>query len=196
MAVQNYINGVKPVQSNPEVLTVATYEIVGTDDIIWGDGTYFDVYVSLTPGLTLSTQLTLPDLPVSGPGYITVQQLIQREFRRAIISAPLGGTTINIYGQTPVANQYIPIVDISDTIMQGLSNSGNIQGDFTSAILGLNILFFPTGAANPTPDYIKVPSLNSSNLFQISGGTWNALLVYDIDVSIINVYDISLIAPH
>jgi len=180
-SVQSYIDNVNPVNANPDVLTAATYEFNAT---IPEAGTYFNVYVSLSAGLTLSTQLTLPNLP--SPGYITVEAIIQREFRRAIISSPLGGSAIPYNG---VTDQRIPISFIEDTIMQGLANNSNLQGNFASLLLGIQIAYFPGGISNPTTGYISVPSLQDSNEFVFipTLGTYEALIVYDIDVSILNV---------
>jgi hypothetical protein len=162
-------------------LTVATYEFTATNPVM---DTSFEVAVSLSPGLTLSSQLTLPNLP--SPGYITVEQLIQREFRRGILSAPLGGIALTLYPNA--IDQYIIISDIEDIMLQGLANNGTYQGNYASILEGLTITYLP-GGDNPTPGYIKVPSLQDDNLFNVTGGTWQAYLVYDIDVSILNIID-------
>jgi hypothetical protein len=188
--VQIYINGVKPENDNPFVLTVATYEfsnsmpsprIVNTTLV----GTYFNINVSLSPGLILATQLTLPDLP--SPGYITVENLIKREFRRGILRAPLGGTSVTL--NPAAANQFLIISDIENIMQQGLANNGNFQGNFASILIALQIEYFPGGLPNLTPDYIEVPSLDSSTLFKIIGSSWEAYLVYDVDYTILNVKD-------
>jgi len=189
-SVQAYIDGVKPENDNPFVLTVATYEfsnsmpsarVVNTTVT----GTYFHINVSLSPGLTLSTQLTLPDLP--SPGYITVENLIKREFRRGILTSPLGGTSI-ILNPDP-ANQFLVISDIEDVMLQGLANTPNLQGNFASVLIALQITYFPGGLTNPTPGYIAVPSLQSSTIFKIVSSTWEAYLVYDVDYTILTVID-------
>jgi hypothetical protein len=188
--VQVYIDGVKPENDNPFVLTVATYEfsnsmpsprVVNTTVV----GTYFDINVSLSPGLTLTTQLTLPDLP--SPGYITVEDLIKREFRRGILRAPLGGTSVILNPAT--ANQFLIISDIENIMQQGLANNGNFQGNFASILIALQIEYFPGGLPNPTPDYIAVPSIESSTLFKVMASSWEAYLVYDVDYTILNVKD-------
>lgn len=188
--VQTYIDGVKPENDNPFVLTVATYEfsnsmpsarIVNTTVT----GTYFNINVSLSPGLTLSTQLTLPDLP--SPGYITVENLIQREFRRGILTSPLGG--ISIILNPDLVNQFLVISDIEDVILQGLANTPNLQGNFASILIAIQITYFPGGISNPNPGYIAVPSLQSSTIFKIVSSSWEAYLVYDVDYAILTVLD-------
>lgn len=190
-SVQSYIDGVKAVNTNPQTLTVATYILQATDPVFIGVTNAFVVNVSLTPGITLSSLFTLPN-----NNTITVSQLIQREFRRAILSTPLGGLTINqLNNEVPpviVTNQAIPLGDISDIIMQGLGNSGIIQGNFISAIIGIEIIYLKNNV--DAGSYIILPSLNSSNLFNVN---LQAYLIYDIDIglglnpSIITVNDIS-----
>jgi len=186
--VQSYINGVKPQGTNGLVITVATYELQASDPVFGTINNRFDVKVSLTPGIILSSNI---QLPISNQ-IITVENLIRREFRRAIISAPLGGTIISISG---IEDAYIPLVDISDIIMQGLGNSGGIQGNFASLVLGLEIIWNPNGVRSAIP-YIQLPSINNGKLF--TPAPHEAYYVYDIDdnntaphSSIINVIDIS-----
>lgn len=180
--VQTYINGVRPINDNPNVLTVATYLVNGANLNM------FIVTVALSPGLTLTTQIE-----VANGSFLTVTQLIQREFRRAIISAPLGGTEINTgTDDSPVYNQYILVSDIERIISQGLANSGTYQGNYASILVSIQIDYFYN--SSPTPTYIvPVPSLNSNNLFY-QPPTFGALpqvqYVYDIDVSIITVQEI------
>lgn len=188
--VQAYIDGVKPENDNPFVLTVATYEFSNSmpsarivNTIV--TGTFFNINVSLSPGLALSTQLTLPDLP--SPGYITVENLIKREFRRGILTSPLGGISI-ILNPNP-ANQFLVISDIEDVVLQGLANTPNLQGNFASILIAIQITYFPGGLPNPTPEYIAIPSLQSSTIFKIVGSSWETYLVYDVDYTILNVID-------
>jgi hypothetical protein len=74
-------------------------------------------------------------------------------------------------------------------MQQGLANNGNFQGNFASILIALQIEYFPGGSSNPTPDYIAVPSLESSTIFKVVGSSWEAYLVYDVDYTILNVKD-------
>lgn len=176
-AVQTYINGVRPEGANPEVITVATYELSGTDPI-FGNGSYFDVNVSLTPGLTLSTNIL-----VSNGSYLTVQELIEREFRRAILQTPSEGTAVTI---STVTNQYIIVSDIERTIQLGLANNAQFQGNYAAILVGLEIEYHAQGSPTPTY-YVPIPSINNDNLFIVASGLIQAYLVYDIDVTMINI---------
>lgn len=176
-AVQTYINGVRPENDNPNVITVATYELSGTDPI-FGNGSYFDVNVSLTPGLTLSTNIL-----VSNGSYLTVAELIEREFRRAILQTPPKGTPVTIAN---VTNQYIIVSDIERTIQLGLANNAQFQGNYAAILISLEIEYHAQGS--PTSTYfVPVPSINDGNLFIVVSGLQQAYLVYDIDVAMINI---------
>lgn len=174
--VQIYIDGVRPVNDNPNVITVTTFTLDGLDD------SYFEVTVALSAGLTLAS-----NIDIGNGQFLTVTQLIQREFRRAIISAPLGGTEIGVGLDF---NQYILVSDIERIIMQGLANSNTYQGNYAAILLSLQIKFFLEGALDPTY-LVPVPSLQSNNLFETGDALPKARLVYDIDVNIIDILLVS-----
>jgi Baseplate J-like protein len=173
--VSNYIEGVRPITDSPNVVTVGTYELSNIDPI-FGNGSYFQLTISLSAGLILTTIITLAN-NVS----LTVNDLILREFRRAILSTPLYGTTIS-------GNQYILVSDIERVIQNGLANTANYQGVYASILVDFQLVYFPQDSdiANP---HILVPNLNDGSIFQYNA-TIDAnvlLVVYDIDVTMINI---------
>lgn len=120
------------------------------------------IVVSLVQGLTLTTIL-----PSVG---LTVTNLIKREIRRSIISIPPGGVNIGGVYQ-------IPISLIEQTIDEGLSASPYETGIYASILVDRYIVY------NSSNDPIILPS----GLSLIDGVSGNALIIYDIDYSNINV---------
>ncbi len=92
----------------------------------------------------------------------------------------MGGTSVTIGIN---ADQYIPLIDISDTIMQNLGNSGGIQGNIASLIVSLKIVYLRNGI--PT-DNILIPSITNSKIITTSS-QFLARLVYDINDGIGNI---------
>jgi hypothetical protein len=187
-AVQTYITGVRPVNDNPNVQTVSTYELAATDSVLGTSSNSFTLNVSLSPGVSLTTNILIP----SNNTYLTVSQLIQREFRRAIIATVAGGTTIAYSGYVSSSpaittpNQYILVSDIERTILLGLANSNTFQGNYASVIVAMELEYFYNGSGTATY-YVPVPSLQSGNLFQNVGGQYQAYYVYDINTAMVNI---------
>ncbi len=179
-AVQTYINGVRPVNDNPNVLTVATYELQDIDPV-FGDDSYFDVNVVLSPGLTLTTNIL-----ISNGTYLTVSELIQREFRRAILQTPVQGTTVTI---DDIEGQYIIVSDIERVVLQGLANSQAYQGNYASLLVSLEIAYHAQGDIESTY-FVPVPSLQLGNMFVLVDGAQQAYLVYDIDTTILHIAEV------
>lgn len=180
-SVQAYINGVRPVNNNPVVLTVATYGLQDIDPI-YGNGSYFDVNVSLSPGLALTTVIV-----DSNNVSLTVSELIKREFRRAVIATPLGGSPVNDgTALVPNINQYIVVSNIERLMMINLGNADNFQGALASVLVSVQIEYHAEGAVEATY-FVPVPSLKEGNLFTEIDDTLYALMIYDIDTSIINI---------
>lgn len=80
---QSVINNVQTYMNNNGVLPIC-YSVYGPTEIEFG-GT---VYVDLAAGITLST---IPADPVNNPLGLTVEQLIEREYGRALYKTPVGG---------------------------------------------------------------------------------------------------------
>lgn len=116
------------------------------------------VAVELTPNLTLST--FLPEFNM------TVELLIKREIRRAILKTPIGGNR--------VANvPYLFVSDLTDSLANGLSAKPGFQGLYATILLDWEVSF--TGG---TPNY-ELPN------HQLPSG--NYPYVYDIPYSSITV---------
>ncbi len=101
---------------------------------------------------------------------LTVTQLIQREIRRSIISIPPGG--INVGGVFE-----IPISVIEQTIDEGLSSSPYETGIYASILIDRQIDY--------NGSYIPIILPSGADLIDPSSG--NALIIYDILYSNINV---------
>lgn len=182
-AVQNYTDSVCPLNANPNTVTVSTYLFSSAVSSTQGDPGTFALNVVLSDGLTLNTLLSVPPNASNiNPG-ISVQNLIARELRRAIISTPLGGVRPFIGG-----SNYILVSTLEDVIMQGLANTSSQQGNYASVIVSLEILYYPGNTPTVTSPYVPVPSLITDgtngvpNLF-INGAAKSVYMVYDIDVT-------------
>jgi uncharacterized phage protein gp47/JayE len=151
-----HIAQVQPANILQKVNTSATYQV---PDII-------DVEVLLVQGYTLSTII-----PSIG---LTVENLIKREVRRAIISAPLGGT--NLINSSMVENSYILMSDIEQTLDLGLAASYTESGVYASLLIDRSVT---TGSSS---GQIVVPFGN--NTLDTFG---NSLICYDIVYANINV---------
>lgn len=162
-SVQDYIDSQKGINDNPHVITCSTYEIDG--DI--------EAYVSLSTGLELDTIISFPD---SSGGNLSIEQIVKREIRRAIISTPAKGSRINIDNFT--YNFYIPISGIESSVLSNINNSNTYQGTYASILTGLHMQYVSGGVASY---YIPVPSVQSGDIL-IEDEYRVAQVVYDIDV--------------
>ena len=171
--VQTYMNDVKGVNDNPNVLTVSTYGLKGADSDSGVTNGIIEVYVSLSTGITFSTVLSFP---AEAGGDISVGNLICKEIRRSIISAPTLGTLIYLTSDT--SDYYIPLSGIEIDVLNALNNNANLQGNYASIITGLFMRF---NIEDSYSYYIPVPSIQDGNLIQATGtGQYTAWCVYDI----------------
>jgi uncharacterized phage protein gp47/JayE len=120
------------------------------------------IAVTLVSGLTLTTIV-----PSVG---LTVSDLIKREIRRSIISLPPGGVDISGVFQVPISL-------IEQTIDKGLSASNYETGVYASILVDRDIKY------NGTYTPIILPS--GLNILDPASG--DALIIYDIDYTKINV---------
>lgn len=120
------------------------------------------IVVTLVAGLTLTTILPSVNL--------TVTQLIQREIRRSIISIPPGGVNVGGVYQVPISL-------IEQTVDEGLASSPYETGIYASILIDREITY----------DGSYTPIILPSGQDVIDSITGNALIVYDIDYSKINV---------
>lgn len=145
---ENYVLTVKPLFDQLYFNTVYTYVVNSTLD--------FNITnLVLIDGVDLTTVL---------PGFtITVSDLIKRELRRAVLSAPLGGTEIS-------SAYYIIMDSIQGTIYKGLNS---VDGKYAKIIVSFRMDF------NSLLNDILVPS--SVN------GTGAYPAVYDVNYTNINI---------
>jgi len=153
-SVTNYIQSVRPINNTVVVTTTETYLIPNT----------ITVFVTLIPGYTLST-----NVPTVG---LTVQQLIQREVRRDILSVPPGGITVD-------NAQVIPMSLISQTLDAGLSASAVQTGIYAGILIDRDVIY--NGNFQPIP----LPSIATNDLFDSGNGY--AKVIYDVQSSYSNV---------
>jgi uncharacterized phage protein gp47/JayE len=107
----NYVETQRPVTDSFTVSSVDTFTI--PNGVI-------NVGVELIPNTSLSTIL---------PGFtITVEQLILREIRRAVIQTPTGGNRVN-------GVPYLFASDIADTLGLGLSAKPGLTGLYATILL-------------------------------------------------------------
>lgn len=156
-AVDAYVETVRPVNDSVLVNTVDT-NIIQPSNII-------NVGVLLAQGLQLGTVISTYSL--------TVEQLIQREVRRAIISTQVGANIDPGNGL-----RYIYLADIVTTLNIGLSAVQGQNGIYASLIVDSLVDYNGSATTN-----ILVPSNIDMN--------GNMPFVYDILYSSINVYLLS-----
>lgn len=122
-AVSTYVQTKRPAGANVFCTTVITQFVAESTPIV--------VDVVLAQGLTLSTILPNAD-------GLTVEELIQREVRRAIITSPLNGTTLTA-GTSQDA--YILLSDIEQVLDVGLSAGPQYQGIYASILLDRTVTY-------------------------------------------------------
>lgn len=130
-SVQAYMNLNAPITMCISVFAPTEIDFSGT------------VYVDLASGITLST---VPNDPVNNPLGLTVQQLIVREYGRALYKVPVGGWQIS--GLSP------PGFIIGSYIEQSMQQWLSSEVDATSGLAIGNI---------PILSDIRIPALDGSN---------------------------------
>jgi hypothetical protein len=150
--VSNYIQSVRPVNNTVDTITVETYIIPKNINVI----------VTLATGFTLTT-----NIPSVG---LTVQQLIQREVRRAIISIPPGGVLVN-------GNYEIPMSLIAQTLDAGLSATSVQTGIYAAILVDRDVLYDGSYQSIPLP---SVSGTGSLYILDKTVTPNQALIVYDV----------------
>ena len=117
--VTDYIQTQRPAGANVVVSTTTTQFVPSSGTI--------SVQVLLANGLELTT--VLPSV-----GSLTVEQLIQREVRRAIITTPLNGTEID-------NTSYILLSTIEQVLDIGLSAGDQYSGIYASILLDRTVTY-------------------------------------------------------
>lgn len=170
----NYINGLRPIEANPIVITVSTFGLSATTpNYVTMSGLLnpiVNMTVALTPGLTLDTLVT-------GTNGVTqtVRQWINYQFRYAVLSVAYGGVTYD-GGQYMLGEQMIAI------ILNGLGSSQAFNGTLCSILVNATFLYSDSNITNS--QNIPVPD---SGQYYIVGTPTTINIIYDIDISIINL---------
>ena len=142
----NYVLSVKPLFDFLLFNTVYTYIVNESDD-------FNIINIRLVSGITSSTIL---------PGFtITVDALIRRELRRAILSTPLGGTFIT-------GLSYIILSALSGSLFQSLNS---VDGKYAQILIDFDLNFnnsisniLVPSEANEDGAYPAVYDINNTNL--------------------------------
>lgn len=116
--VSQYISTQDPAGANVFIATATTQMVASS-------GTPVTVEVVLAEGLSLTTVM---------PVGLTVLELIQREIRRAVITAPIRGNVVN-------GSSYILLSDIEQTLDVGLSAGNNYQGVYGSILVDRTVTY-------------------------------------------------------
>lgn len=152
----------------PIVNTVATQGITALSS------GFLQVTVTLQEGYQLDDNITLTD------GTFTLEQIIQREVRRAICQQPYGATLISDPGSGVVQSSYIPLSAIEQQLDNSLGTPAT-TGTLGSYLLDRSILTWNGSGYVYTPTLplsIGIPT-NPANPLQ-----W----IYDISTTSGNIY--------
>ncbi len=156
----------------PNVSTVATQEITDSD----GTDPFFQVTVTLQSGYNLSSQVTL------GDNIFTVEQLIQREVRRAICAQPYGATLVYSLSTGAYISSSLPISAIEQQLDTALGTS-TTTGTLGSFLLDRTVLCYDTG----TSSYVYLPSIALS--LGIPAADSDELpWIYDVSTTVGEIY--------
>lgn len=168
--IQN-VNAFRPIN---DIISVATNDTFVLPDYS-STGGYIKIFVSLVPNVSLSTILTIISSDQNNNPIniqISVEDLILRETRRAIVNFQFGGIQS---GNT----RYIPISAIEQSLDNGLNAISGDEGIYASILLGRQVLIY-----NPTTsdyEYINIPL--PTNL-DVNG---NIQFTYDINYNNIDI---------
>lgn len=169
----SYIEGVRPVNDNPNVVTVSTFALSPTTPNYVTTGLLnpvINLRVSLADGLTLTTNITGSDGSVK-----TVREWILYQFRFAILSAPYKGVLYN--GGTFILGE-----NITTILSNGLANSQYLTGYLCSILVNATFTYTDANVTN----ILDIPVPNS-NQFYLVGSPTTLNIIYDIDTTIINI---------
>ncbi len=169
---QNIMNKQDIIGAFPNVSTVSTQQITTSN----GSNPFFQIKVTLQTGYTLSSEVSLND------NIFTVQQLIQREVRRAVCGQTYGATLAYNLTNGSYISSSLTISSIEQQLDTSLGTATTI-GTIGSFLLNRTVLCYNSS----TSSYEYLPSI-SLNLGIPVASNDTLPWVYDISTTVGEIY--------
>lgn len=143
-AIQQSVTAQQLININPYINSITTQNLPTTESMVVTP--YFQITVTLYPGLTLGTVLQINSSDQNGNPIVismTVENLIKREVRRAICQQPFGATqTLDESGA--IVTSQILLSSIEQQLDSALG-TGQYQGTYATILIDRQVFIWQSG---------------------------------------------------